>query len=503
MKTQIQPWSAADEFDDESPLAIVAESTTESSAPAGGDQPFRARIGPRWALAPLAAAALIEAMQWGGPIQARLMSVLSGACLLGAGLALWLGLKTQRRQMQDLLLGAGSTSRQKSGPRLTGDLRDFEATLRTHLERIEASVQKSRDDGLSLGYRLAATEKRHTRAVLDCLADAVIVVDSGGRLAYANEPAGTLFGFKPDDEAKRAAAEMIANETLVQQLTTTLRSPLKSRRHAELAMGEPTFDVWLTHAAEGPSAEGEGGFVVAVLRDATREKAASRVMSEFVSHVSHELRTPLSSLKAYVEMLMTGEAEDEQTRKEYFGIIDAETDRMARLIDEILNISRIESGVVKVSREPVSLSLVVREVVDVMKPHAEKKQIRLSDDISPIAHEVLADRDMMKQCVLNLVSNAVKYTPDGGKVRVRLAVDESNRRAVVEVTDSGLGIPESDLPKMFQKFFRVKANSKIAKGTGLGLNLVKNIVETVHGGQVGVRSKVNEGSTFSIALPLV
>src|SRR5262249_19149478 len=161
------------------------------------------------------------------------------------------------------------------------------------------------------------------------------------------------------------------------------------------------------------------------------------------------------------------------------------SDRMSRLIDNILNISRIESGLVRVAKEPVALAVIVREALDVMKPQADKKHIALSEMLAPVMHSVLADRDMIYQAILNLISNAVKYTPDGGQVVVRMRINEQERTISTEVADTGVGIPPEDLPRMFEKFFRVKANMKVAKGTGLGLSLVRNIVETVHGGKVG------------------
>jgi two-component system phosphate regulon sensor histidine kinase PhoR len=242
--------------------------------------------------------------------------------------------------------------------------------------------------------------------------------------------------------------------------------------------------------------------VVVTLRDVTREKEAARTTTEFVSHVAHELRTPLSSLKAYVELLTDGEAQDEATRRTYYDIIQTESERASRLIDNILNISRIESGLVKVSKEPIALAMVVREVVDVMRPQAERKSIALTEDLAPVMHEVLADRDMIYEAVMNLVSNAVKYTPEGGRVSVRMKVNEAEHAIRTEVSDTGVGIPEEDLPRMFEKFFRVKANKNVAKGTGLGLSLVRRIVETIHGGKVELSSRVGQGSTFSIQLPL-
>ena len=225
--------------------------------------------------------------------------------------------------------------------------------------------------------------------------------------------------------------------------------------------------------------------------------------TDFVSNVSHELKTPLSSIKAYVEMLVDGEAEDEATRREFYEIISSETDRLHRLIENILNISRIESGVVKVVREPTSLTSVAKQVLDVAAPQAKLKGIELVENLAPVYHQIEADRDMVYQAVLNLISNAIKYTPEGGKVTVSVSADEQRGVAVCNVSDTGMGIPADDLSHIFDKFFRVRANNKMAKGTGLGLTLVKHIVEMVHDGKLSVTSEEGKGSTFGFELPIM
>ena len=224
--------------------------------------------------------------------------------------------------------------------------------------------------------------------------------------------------------------------------------------------------------------------------------------SDFVSNVSHELRTPLSSIKAYMEMLVDGEADDEQTRAEFYNIIQGEANRLSRLIDNILNISRIESGVVTIQREHICLPTLVREVVDVVQPQAQAKNIKLIEQPSPLYFQVYADRDMIYQAILNLVSNAVKYTREGGQVEVKLSMDEQQRQVSLAVSDTGVGIAADALPHLFDKFYRVADHKGMAKGTGLGLNLVKQIIETVHDGKLEVQSELGKGSTFTFSLPI-
>ena len=242
---------------------------------------------------------------------------------------------------------------------------------------------------------------------------------------------------------------------------------------------------------------------MAVLHDVTREKEIAKMKTDFVSNVSHELKTPLASIKAYIEMLIDGEAEDDKTELEFYEIIASETDRLHRLIENILNISRIESGVVKVTKEPTSLTGVVKQVLDVARPQAKAKKLQLVERLAPVYYQIESDHDMIYQAVMNLVSNAVKYTPEKGTVTVSVSVDERRSVVVCDVADTGAGIPTEDIPHIFDKFYRVKNNSKLAKGTGLGLTLVKHIIETVHDGKLSVTSEQGKGSTFSFELPLL
>jgi two-component system phosphate regulon sensor histidine kinase PhoR len=241
--------------------------------------------------------------------------------------------------------------------------------------------------------------------------------------------------------------------------------------------------------------------VVAVLHDVTKEKEIAKMKSEFVSNVSHELKAPLASIKAYIEMLLDREVRDEAQSREFFQTIAAETDRMNRLIENILNLSRLESGLVPVNKTDLAITEILRDVGDVMTPQAAKKNVRLEADLAPVFFRVHGDRDMLYQAILNVVSNAVKYTPEGGQVRVSTFLADG--AVVVEVSDTGYGVPQEELQRIFEKFYRSRHSGKAAPGTGLGLPLVKHVVEAIHGGRVTVESQVGKGSTFRLYLPAV
>jgi signal transduction histidine kinase len=253
----------------------------------------------------------------------------------------------------------------------------------------------------------------------------------------------------------------------------------------------------VTAVKQGPDA-----LATIVVRNVRAEREADRMKSEFVAKASHELRTPLSSLRAYAELLADGEVADEAERARFAHVILEETARLGALVDRMLDISRIESGMARASFEPVDLAALAEECVASQLVDAEKRGIRLEMGRRSAGACALADRTLLKQVMLNLLSNALKYTPEGGSVSVEVDLDNLARSVVVSVRDTGLGVPAHAVPRLFGKFYRVENHEKVAKGTGLGLNLCRNIVEATHGGQIGVDSQVGVGSRFWFAIPL-
>ena len=383
---------------------------------------------------------------------------------------------------------------------------------------------------LELQLHASNVQGRHAEAILNSITDAVVVTDAFNEVVMANLAAARLMGFNLDRAAHRSIGRVITDQKLVKLIKDASETGDPSlRRHVEHPIkrnGQTRiFDVILASMIQGPGNYGIADLqaskefspsrstgasrrtmqptgIVTILRDITKEKKIADMKSDFVSKVSHELRTPLSSIKAYMEMLIDGEANDEQIRIDFYNIIRNEANRLARLIDNILNISRIESGVVKVQRDNISLPSLIKEVMDVMQPQARAGQVMLIEDQMPLYFNVWADKDMIYQATLNLVDNAVKYTLPGGRVEVSVDVDGHAKIANVSICDTGVGLPAADLPYIFDKFYRVKTHNKMAKGSGLGLNLAKHLVETIHGGKVGVKSEVGKGSTFTFSLPI-
>jgi two-component system phosphate regulon sensor histidine kinase PhoR len=389
-------------------------------------------------------------------------------------------------------------SAQNDGAAVVGRTRAALGDRDERIRELEAQVVD-----LSLRCRLADRRERQTEAIIYSLRDAVLVIDESDRLLMANEAASGLFGFDQAKARHQPVGALLgpAHKEFVELLHRSRHGGIEATRREMTFPGAEApriFDTIVSCVREGERVCG----VVAVLHDVTREKEVAQMKNDFVSHVSHELKTPLASITAYSEMLADGEADDEQTRKEFYAVIQSQAQRLNRLIEDILNISRIESGLVKVHKEPVSLTILIEQQMQMIQGFAQEKDITVTRPEPIVFDQVYADKDMISQVIVNLLSNAVKYTPSGGSVRIAVEVNEAEKLARVTVTDTGVGIPPDEVDHVFDKFYRVKANNKQAKGTGLGLNLVKQIVEKTHNGRIFVTSQVGVGSTFGFELPL-
>ena len=406
-----------------------------------------------------------------------------------------------------------------------------------------AELEKQIKD-LQIQIQLTRRQKRNIEAIIYSIRDAVIVVDESDGLLMANEAAGKLFNFDFRGSQHKPIAELIGadNNELVDFLRQSRRSKVRAtRREIKIAdSGQRIADSKKLNAkrhtlntkerildcivscvyeeiADSNSVEQIGKEklnakryplnakccgVVAVLHDITREKEISQMKNDFVNHVSHELKTPLASITAYSEMLLDGEANNEQTRKEFCSVIQSQAKRLNRLIEEMLNTSRIESGLMKVEKGAISLTILIEEQLQMIKRYAEEKNIEVIRQNPIVFDQVYVDKDMISQVIVNLLGNAVKYTASGGLIKIETEVDENAGTARVSITDTGVGIPENEIEHIFDKFYRVGTNESCAEGTGLGLNLVKQIVEEVHNGRVFVSSTPGAGSTFGFELPL-
>lgn len=345
--------------------------------------------------------------------------------------------------------------------------------------------------------RIASGEAK-LETVLSGMVEGVILTDEKGAILMANPSARKMFFIDTAPEGK-TPIEVVRNSS-VQEITDRILRGGKRTAIEEIQLNRPD-ERSVKVSAAAVMKEGELSGALLVFHDITELRHLERVRQDFVANVSHELRTPLSSIKGYSETLLESGVKDPKDQKEFLGIIYRESDRLAKLIDDILDLSKIESGKMAMVFLPLDLRPVVKRVCSILENQAAAKSLGISADIPEGLPRLLADEGRLSQVMLNLLDNAVKYTPEKGSIRISAAQDGGFVR--VDVSDTGVGIPESDIPRIFERFYRVdKARSRELGGTGLGLSIVKHIVQA-HGGQVSVKSAPGKGTTFSFTIPKI
>jgi signal transduction histidine kinase len=334
--------------------------------------------------------------------------------------------------------------------------------------------------------------RRQLEAILDSTPDPVLVTDASDRLILANPAAVYVFNVV----IRRGERSDLERTIQIKELNELLTASSSERRSAEIRM--PDGKTYLAMASP-MSADGKTVGRVCILRDVSQLKEIDTLKSDFVSTVSHDLRSPLTLMRGYATMLeMAGTLNDQQ--KNYVKMIVQGVDNMAKLVNNLLDLGRIDFGV-GLQVESIPVLDIIERVTGALQLQAKQKNILLGVEIPKnLPHAIEADQALLHQALYNLVENALKYTPDGGEVTVDMQADDS--RLTFAVKDSGIGIPATDLPRLFEKFYRGTNREALAKrGTGLGLAIVKSIAER-HGGKVWVESELGKGSTFHLQVPL-
>jgi len=346
-------------------------------------------------------------------------------------------------------------------------------------------------------------EKNRAQAMLDSMGDGVIALDSMGRVILVNPAAEEFFGLKQGECEGKDILEVIRDYNLDKMLQKALETgqPMVREMRILTPDQERVFCVNVT-PLKCPGCLVDRGGIIALMRDITERRMLEEMRSEFITNVSHELRTPLTSIKGYLETLLDGALEDPEMTRHFLEVMNSETERFTRLIDDLLNLSQVENRRAVINcTQPVKLPELVNRVATMYKAQAEEKSITLNTEFKDAESCVVqGDPDMISQVLINLVDNAVKYTPEGGVIDIRCSgLDE---KVVLEVEDTGIGIPKESIQRVFERFYRVdKSRWRERGGTGLGLAIVKHIVE-VHGGSVNVESEVGKGSKFIIEFPM-
>src|SRR5579884_2522744 len=352
-------------------------------------------------------------------------------------------------------------------------------------ERLDARIARLEED------------RQQLRTILSGMVEGVVALDSAQRILYANERATQLLGLPWQAPVGRRLWEVVRQRPLLDVVQRALESSEPQRE--ELGWNGSSMRSLTIHAARLPGLPPRGA--VLVMHDTTELRRLERLRQEFVANVSHELKTPLSIIKACVETLLDGAMDDLAHRRQFLEQLDSQSNRLHALILDLLSLARIESGEELFDFQPLLVREIVQACMERHRPRAESKG-QIFEMVPPAGDEdlsVWADEEALEQILDNLLDNAVKYTLQGGRVSVSWR--REGEQVCLEVADTGIGIPEADLPRIFERFYRVdKARSRELGGTGLGLSIVKHLVQAMRG-SVHAASRPGQGTTFTIRLP--
>jgi two-component system phosphate regulon sensor histidine kinase PhoR len=358
---------------------------------------------------------------------------------------------------------------------------------------VSAQLIKSLEDQL---IETRADMEHHRDSVFDAMAEGVMLCDLTGRVVFMNRTIHRIFGIPENVPESTTLMEALR----LHEVDEVFERTIQNGRTMGVEINPTGLDTksLMLNAVVVHNSSGKPESVLLIFHDFTRLKELENARREFVANVSHELRTPLSMIKGFVETMIDHPSMERETLSGFLGKVQKHSDRLAHLIEDLLMVSRLESGQATVNLQSLQLAPEVSRVMDDLQRSADKKKTQLSLSIDSQLH-VLADSDLLEQILLNLLENAIKYGQEGGNVSVH-ADQDGHEQIRVSVADDGPGIPPESLERIFERFFRIdKARSRAQGGTGLGLSIVKHISQAL-GGRVWVESKMGEGTTFFFTL---
>ncbi|MCP1308506.1 cell wall metabolism sensor histidine kinase WalK [Paenibacillus tyrfis] len=341
-------------------------------------------------------------------------------------------------------------------------------------------------------------EKEKLASILSNMNDGLIATDDHGRVIVINRRAKQILQVNEDTTLGMPLGELLGMQQEKMQVLEGTEDHSTMLHLYHEAEEDPLF-VKVTYTTIHSKGKGSAG-TIAVLQDVTGQEKLEQARREFVANVSHELRTPLTTIKSYLEALEDGALEEPQLAGKFVNVARNETERMIRLVTDLLQLSRLDSKQAIISKETTDVTEMLEEVADRFSFQLEQRMIAIEIDVEKHVDEIMLDRDRIDQVLDNLVSNAIKYTPEGGHIRIHAGRRE---HAVLEISvqDNGIGIPRKDLSRIFERFYRVdKARSRSMGGTGLGLSIAREIVKA-HGGTIQLDSELGQGTRVTFTLP--
>ncbi len=424
---------------------------------------------------------------------------------LAGGLISWACTWRVMAEIRQLLRVMERTAQGDSSARIFSTRQDEIGQLMSAYNRVAEGLQEE--------IAVRSKERSYLLSVLDAMGDGVLIVNEDGQVRLINQAALTAFRTSEQQALDHPFAQVVRDHRLIHLWQSCLQGNEEvSQTYETLNGGRTLRSVMAPIRASSPQS------YLVMIQDLTEVRRLERIRREFVSNVSHELRTPLASLRALADTLRDGALDDPPAARRFLDRMDGEVDALTQMVAELLELSRIESGRVPIRLRAASLGEVLLPALERLMPQFDRAGLTLTVEIPDGLPSALADVERVQQVITNLVHNALKFTPSGGTVRVTARLNDekpdwlpgyvhetppaatANQMILVQVCDTGVGIPAHDLPRIFERFYKAD-RARSGGGTGLGLAIAKHIVQA-HGGRISAASKEGEGSTFSFTLPV-
>ena len=397
----------------------------------------------------------------------------------------WFITRVTTRPIRELTRASREIASGKFGHKISVGTRDESGELAHAFNEMSAKLKEM--------IATVSEDKARLAGILDNMADGVLLTDNEGNIVLTNNAARTLLNIDDKKTEGRPLIEVVREF----EFNDLLHSCLVTGQE-QIAQFESSISNRFLRVIAIPFADDRPGGALLLVQDLTEVRSLQTMRRELVGNISHEFRTPLAGIKAMVETLQDAAADDKEAVKDFLSRIEVEVDRMAQLVAELTELSRIETGKAELKLESVDVNVLVEETIAQLKPQVERQNLHLETALANDLPATPADRERLRQVMVNLIHNAIKFNRPGGSIKI--TTKSSENTVFVEVSDTGIGITRNDLPHIFERFYKAD-KSRAGQGSGIGLAIAKHVVES-HGGKIAVRSEEGKWTTFTISFPL-
>jgi two-component system phosphate regulon sensor histidine kinase PhoR len=401
-------------------------------------------------------------------------------------LAAWLTTRTITRPIREVTSASKRIASGELGQRIAVEARDEAGELSHAFNQMSLKLKEM--------VETISEDRTRLATILDNMADGVIMTDAEGNTVLVNKATRKMFELNNDSIIAKPLIEVVRDHEINEILELCLKTGKEQATHFESGSSKRFL-----RAIAIPITGGKLSGALVLFQDLTELRGLQTMRRELIGNISHEFRTPLSGIKAMVETLRDGAVDDRDMARDFLLRIDNEVDRLTHMVAELTELSRIETGKAELKLGQVNINLLIDEAVDLLAPQAERQQLSISKELAADLPSVPADRERIRQAIVNLIHNAIKFTHPGGKITI--TTKPLHGAVAVDVADTGIGIAKDDLPRIFERFYKADRTRSGGGGTGMGLAIVKHIIEA-HGGSIRVQSTEGKGSTFSFSLPV-